>query len=75
MDYEDKDTYTVTVTATDPRANEEATITVTITVTDVNETPTVTGLTDSISYPENSASPIATYTVSDPENDDITLEA
>lgn len=72
LDREQKDTYTVTVTATDP-SNEEAIITVTITVTDVNEPPTVTGLTD-ISYAENSSSPIATYKVSDPENDDITLK-
>ena len=47
LDYETKQTYTVTVTATDPSftginpSNARDSITVTITVTDVNEKPTL----------------------------------
>ena len=72
LDHEDKDSYTVSVTATDP-SNEEATITVTITVTDVNEPPILSVSSDSISYPENDTRAVATITVSDPEGDDVTL--
>ena len=73
LDHEDKDTYTVTVTATDP-SNEKATISVTITIDDVNEPPTVTGH-NAVTYPENGGRPVATFSVSDPENGDITLKA
>ncbi|MCE2458069.1 MAG: cadherin domain-containing protein [Dehalococcoidia bacterium] len=72
LDHEDKDTYTVTVTASDP-SNEEATVTVTITVTDVNEPPSLSLSTTDLSYPENDDRPVATFTTSDPEDDDITL--
>ena len=66
LDYETKETYTVTVTATDPSL-DSATITVTINVTNVNEAPTVTrneltvaGDSD-ISYPELGTNDVATY--------------
>ena len=71
LDRETKDTYTVTVTVTDTVGAED-TITVTITVTEVNEAPTLTG-PDKAIYPENNTGPVATFTVSDPENGDITL--
>ena len=73
LDYETKDTYTVTVTATDP-ALESATITVTIMVTDVNETPAilkkalVIGGRRSIDYPETDERPVATYMAAGPES-------
>ena len=51
LDKETKDTYTVTVTATDP-FGAPATAQVTIMVTDVNESPTVTGDT-SIDHAES----------------------
>ena len=50
LDHETKDSYTVTVTATDPGNLSDIT-TVNITVTNVNETPTVTG-DSSINYAE-----------------------
>ena len=71
LDREEKDTYTVTVTASDP-SNEEATITVTITVTDVNEPPTLSG-NNSLTYPENNTGSVGTFTVADPEGGDVTL--
>ena len=43
LDHESKDTYTVTVTATDP-SDESDFVTVTITVTDVNEPPLAPGI-------------------------------
>ena len=70
LDYETKDSYTVTVTATDPE-NASDTIDVTITVTDVNEAPEVTGQA-SINYAENGTEPVHTYSASDPESNSIT---
>ena len=73
LDYETKQEYTVTVTATDP-ALVSATITVTIMVTDVNETPAilkkalVIGGRRSIDYPETDERPVATYTAAGPES-------
>ena len=73
LDYETKQEYTVTVTATDP-ALVSATITVTIMVTDVNETPAilkkalVIGGRRSIDYPESDERPVATYTAAGPES-------
>ena len=72
LDHETKDTYTVTVIATDG-SNASSTIEVTINVTDVNEPPTLTGASTAI-YSESATGPVATFTVTDPENDDITLE-
>ena len=65
LDEETKNTYSVTVKATDP-SGESDTIAVTITVTDQNEGPSVarTGL---VSYPENGTVDIAEYTAEDPE--------
>ena len=67
LDHETKDTYTVTVTATDPSLASD-TITVTINVLDVDEAPEIMkrGLAvsgdRSISYPENDTANVATYT-------------
>ena len=65
LDYETKDTYMVTVIATDSYG-ESASIAVTITVTDENEGPEVTGQ-DSVEYPEKGEGAVATYTATDPE--------
>ena len=70
LDHEGKASYTVTVTATD-RSNASDTITVTITVTNVNEGPEVSGA-PTRDYAENGTDPVATYTVTNPENGQIT---
>ena len=62
LDYETKDSYTVTVTATDPE-NASDTIDVTITVTDVEEPGTVT-----LSNDQPSASIEITATLTDPDD-------
>ena len=69
LDREDKDTYMVTVTATDP-SGLSATINVTIKVTNVDEAPEVTGM-DSVRVPENTAvsTAVATYMATDDEDD------
>ena len=73
LDYEaQKNTYSVTVTATDP-GNLSATISLTITVTDVNEPPIITGPTE-VSFPENGTGVVATYSAADPEGAAITLD-
>ena len=67
LDYETKDTYTVTVTATDSSLTSD-TITVTIIVTDMDEVPVVSksGLAitgdPSIDYDENRTDAVETYT-------------
>ena len=67
LDYEAKDTYTVTVTATDSSLASD-TITVTIKVVDVDENPVVSksglGITgeNSIDHDEDDTSDVATYT-------------
>ena len=80
LDYETKQTYMVTVIATDS-FGESATIDVTITVTDVNEGPviSVTAVDEgpdvvgeaSIEYEENDSDAVATYTAADPEGAEI----
>ena len=70
LDHETKDSYTVTVTATDP-SGESDEITVTITVTDVNEAPEVT-VTPTVYFAENDSGPIATYTATDPDDNPVT---
>ncbi len=60
-------TYEITVSAND--GNLSAEMDVTVTVTNVNEAPTIAGLTN-IDYAENSTSSVATYTAMDPESDD-----
>ena len=69
LNHEGKASYTVTVTATD-QSNASDTITVTITVTNVNEGPEVSGAATR-NYAENGTDPVATYTVTNPENGQI----
>ena len=75
LDFEDRTTYMVTLTATDS-FGDSASIDVTIMVTDVDEAPEImvgpaTGLTvsgpTSESYAENGTGPVATYTASGPD--------
>ena len=69
LDYETKQSYSVTVTATDP-GNLSATVNVTIKVTDVNEDPELTGDAPA-EYAEKGTTPVATFRASDPEGEDI----
>ena len=69
LDRETKETYTVTVTATDPSGLFD-TIEVTINVANVNEAPVVT-VTAPVRYPENSTGAVAFYTASDPDSSTI----
>ena len=59
--------YEITITASD--GNLSAVVDVTVTVTNVNEAPTIAGLT-TVDYAENSTSSVATYTAANPESDD-----
>ncbi len=61
--------YEVTVRASDGTMNADRAVRVT--VTDENEKPTVAGK-NSVSYPENSKTAVATFTATDPEDDTIT---
>ena len=77
LDFEEKASYTVTVSVRDSRDDSgntdtttDATITITITVTDANDPPSVSGQT-SVSYEENRTDTVATYTASDPEGTSI----
>ena len=77
LDEDSKPTYDVTVEVHDGKADDgsvststDATIPVTITVTGINEPPVVTGTTTT-EYTENDTSRVETYTVIDPENDQI----
>ena len=69
-DREAKDTYDITILATDdadpPNAGEYA---VTVKVSDVDEPPVITGDSTIDDYAENGASDVATYTARDPEGD------
>ena len=69
LNKEEKDTYMVTVTATDP-SGLSATINVTIKVTNVNEDPELAGM-DSVRVPENTAvsTAVETYMATDDEDD------
>ena len=60
--------YEVTVRASD--GNLTATLDVEITITDVNESGAITGPT-SVDYPENGTDIVATYSATDPEDDDV----
>ena len=79
LDYEGKRTHRFTVQVTDGRDQNgdddmdaiDDTIAVTVTVTNVNEAPVVTG-DDQPSFQEDSTSPVATYTGTDPERDTLT---
>ena len=79
LDFESRQTYTVTVTATDPsytgtssRTNTQASITVYIRVTDFNEPPVLSKKAlvirgdRSIGYTENDGDSVAEYTASSP---------
>ena len=66
LDYETKQTYMVTVIATDS-FGVSASIDVTIMVTDVNEGPEITGPAEA-DYLENGTGSVATFTGVDPEN-------
>ena len=75
LDAETKDTYTVTVTATDP-SDLQATITVTINVTGVDEAPeimvgglAISGMARVDDYAENGTDMVATYRASGPDAD------
>ena len=70
LDYEDKKTYSVTVTATDP-SGESATMAVTITITNVNEAPAVTVITPTVYFVENASGPVAAYGATDPDGDTV----
>ena len=74
LNREEKDTYMVTVTATDP-SGLSATVNVTIKITDVPEPPVITvggGLAisgmDSVEYAENGTDAVATYSATGPES-------
>ena len=69
FDYETKDTYMVTLTATDDYG-ESADLELTIKITDVNDAPDVTGLGE-VEYAENGTGPVATYTAVDPDDSAI----
>ena len=65
-----KSSYSLTVTATD-EAGATDTITVTITATSPNGPPVITGPA-TVNYAENSTTTVATYSATDPEDDDMT---
>ena len=68
-DSETKDSYTVTVTATD--ADGSIVTTVDITVEDIDEPPEITGHT-SIELAENRTGAVASYRATDPEGEAVT---
>ena len=69
LNQEEKDTYMVTVTATDP-SGLSATVNVTINITNVDEDPVLEGMA-SVRHAENtpSATAVATYVAMDDEDD------
>ena len=69
LDKESRDTYMLTVTATDSYGLSATTM-VTITVTNVDEAPELTGEAPA-EYAENGTGSVATYTAVDPEGADI----
>ena len=75
LDYEDKNTYMVTVTATDPNGEISDSVDVTIKVTDVDEAPKIItgGLvvrgTSDTNYAENGMGMVATYSAAGPDAD------
>ena len=68
LDFESKDSYTVTVTATDLYGFSNS-ITVTINVTDMNEDPVASGEA-AVDYAENGTDPVGTYMADDPDAGD-----
>ena len=69
FDYETKDTYMVTLTATDDYG-ETAELELTINITDVNDAPKITGLGE-VEYAENGTDELPTYTAVDPDGSEI----
>ena len=76
LDFEDRASYQVTVSASDGKGNDgqsdtavDTSIQVNITVTNVNEVPSITGLRN-VSYVEGSTGVAGTYSASDPDADD-----
>ena len=69
FDYETKDTYMVTLTATDDYG-ETADLELTIKITDVNDAPKITGLGE-VEYAENGDTAVATYSATDPDGSEI----
>ena len=61
--------YEVTIRASD--GSLMSTINMEVTVTDANESGNITGPA-SVEYPENDTTTVATYSITDPEDDDIT---
>ena len=61
--------YEVTIRASD--GDLMSTLDVEVTVTDANESGAITGPT-SVTYPENDTTAVATYSITDPESNDIT---
>ena len=70
LDYENKRSYSVTVTATDLSGASDS-IKVTITISNVNEASVVTGPTAK-SYQENGTGTVASYRATDPEGQSVT---
>ena len=68
LNKEAKDTYMVTVTATDPSGLSD-TIKVTIKVTNADEPPVITGGDTTVRYAENRTDAVETYTAEDDEDD------
>ena len=69
FDYETKDTYMVTLTATDDYS-KTADLELTINITDANDAPNVTGLGE-VEYAENGDAAVATYSATDPDGSAI----
>ena len=69
LDFETKDTYMVMLTATDPSGANDS-IMVTVMVTDGNDNAVITGST-AVDYDENGTGPVATFSATDQDGDDI----
>ena len=69
-DSDENNVYEVTVRA--GAGEKTSTLDVTVTVGDVNEAPVIAG-PKSVSFDENSIAAIGTYTITDPENDQISI--
>ena len=71
LDFETKNSYTVTLTATDP-LGASATITVNISVNDKNDPAVISdSASTSVDYAENGTGPVATFAASDQDGDAI----
>ena len=69
LDYETKSEYMVTLMAMDPSGATD-TINVMITVTDENDGAVIVGV-EGIDYPENGEDPVATFSATDADGDEI----